>query len=162
MSKLFLLSTEEAAKIPVSLLRCNKGPYWLRSSNMSYSNLIYTVDHDVMIPYDAYLPLYVRPALFLMKPLDELHLEQTRKGHVKFGYNVHKEKPYKWLDISEYIGKPCLFAKKPIAVWSFDRVRDVNMTYSTSEIKSDLDWIAKKIFDVHALDLIADWRSDCG
>lgn len=121
--KIDLLSFEEARKLPVEILQC-KAPksfngfidnrnrncrWWLRSPG-------YFSDYAVLVePYGTFCGcgngfivycdnIAVRPALRIEKALIE-KLPRTKKGYVVY-------LDTKWIDISEYIGNPCLLKKK--------------------------------------------------
>lgn len=154
MSKLFLLSKEEALKIPQDILACDNC-WWLRSpggtSNyavpVSYSGIVYP--SGSFVSYGSYA---VRPALLLSSPLSELNFERTKKGYVKLGTNG---KPIKWIDISEYIGKPCLLMKKPYECYRFDGMSNVYETSGIFKRLQELDDILC-LTDIYK-DIVLDW-----
>ena len=154
MSKLFLLSVEEAEKIPQEILACDSW-WWLRSPG---GNSIYAmkVDYDGYARSNSYVySAYnaVRPALFLSSPLSELNLKRSKKGYIKLG-NKENGKSIEWIDISEYMGKPCLLTKKPIGQFRFD---EKSNDYDKSEIKATLAELDNILFtDLEKSLLIAD------
>lgn len=156
MSKLFLLSKEEALKIPQDILACDNC-WWLRSpSSISYYAMYVTHNGYVYRggDYVFNVSFAVRPALLLSSPLSELNLERSKKGYVKLGRKVNG-KPIKWIDISEYIGRPCLLMKKPYEHYIFDGMSNV---YETSVIKTrlaELDDILC-LTDIYK-DIVFDW-----
>ena len=159
MSKLFLLSKEEVRKIPKDILSCGDW-WWLRSPGIGFVYALYVSSYGNVDRYGNYVyyDYYaVRPALILSSPLSELNLEKTGKGYIKLG-KKENGKPIKWIDISEYIGKPCLLMKKPYEYHRFDAKSNV---YATSEIKARLEAL-DNIFCLtdRYKDIVLDWSDE--
>ena len=164
MSKLFLLSDEEAEKIPQEILACGdwwwlRSPTcrWLRSPSCCTKYAAYVNTHGCMDDEDG-LDIddiaCVRPAIHIKVGLFN-SLDRTKKGYIKLGTKPNG-KPVKWIDISEYIGRPCLLMKKPIARCRFDAESN---DYEKSEIKTRLAELDDILFTDYEKSLfIEDWE----
>ena len=156
MSILFLLSAEEARKIPQDILALEDGWWWLRSPG-NYSKGATVVYDDGSVSNSGRGinngMVAVRPAIHI--EAGQLNfLYRTKKGYVKLGTKPNG-KPIKWIDISEYVGRPCLLMKKPIEQHRFD---EKSNDYNTSEIKMRLDELDDILFTDEEREMIEDWE----
>lgn len=156
-NKLFLLSVEEAEKLPIELCQCEAPSqfdglvdngycwWWLRPlcDNSGYAAY---VDYDGEIfkrgdhvYYDEYS---VRPALHLEPETLKSLKRRYKDGTIHYGTSI-EGKPIQWIDVTEYLGKPTLLMKncleKPL------RFDGYTSDYETSEIKYILDILSKAI-----------------
>lgn len=148
-----LLTIEEAEKLPPEILQC-KAPkdfdgvvddeditccWWLRSPGyesrtaafVGLSGDVCVSGVDVNCDYSA-----VRPALRILGSLLNT-LPRTKKGYVIY-------LDTKWIDISEYVGSPCLLKKKCMKEAHIFDGKSNN--YEESEIKEFIeDWYRRKV-----------------
>lgn len=132
--RIFLLSAEEANKLPRLILNCNQW-WWLRTAGFDNELVATVTDYGQAFrsskhAYNNYGG--VRPAIRFDRHEEILTLDITNGGYYKY---LGK----KWIDITDYIGFPCLLKKKPFKAPSrFDAT--INC-YATSEIRKWLlDW----------------------
>ena len=151
--RLFLLTKRQAEKLPEEIRRC-KTPddydgyktedgycwWWLRSPGdntfnvffVYYSGYVYSHGYFINDNYGG-----VRPALRIEPEL----LDELSKDTDTIHYAG-----YEWLNISEYIGFPCLLMKTCLPkTRCFDK--DSN-NYRRSDIRVYLNELEKKIFSV--------------
>ena len=157
-----LLSYEEAKKLPEEILQC-KTPegyvgfnasngncyWWLRSpgyycydaANVSFGGWGYDDSNDVCSN------LAVRPALQNFTSDEIAEMPKTKKGYVKYLGT-------KWIDISEYLGYPCLLKETCLKeAHRFDA--EIN-DYEKSEIKKFIeDWFEKRL---NHMPSVKDWH----
>ena len=132
--RIFLLSAEEATKLPKEFLKSNNW-WWLRTSGFD-DELVATVTEYGRVFRSSEVANNthggVRPAIRFDRYEDLLNLDRTNSGYYKY---LGK----KWIDITKYIGFPCLLKKKPFKV-----IRRFDATvncYAISEIRKWLlDW----------------------
>lgn len=154
MSKLFLLSVEEAKKIPQDILACGSW-WWLRSpgcdadyaAGVNYCGRVSKSGYYVHYPYAC-----VRPALYLRS--DMSNFERTKKGYIKFGHKPN-DKFIKWIDISTYVGFPCLLMKKLYEYHRFDKESNL---YEASEIYKRLQELNYEFFTDEEKAIIEDFE----
>lgn len=153
---IYLLTIEEARKIPGDILRCkvpkdfngfignkNKCNWWLRSpGRRSWSAAVVLASDDVYddvydYGYDVrYDFCAVRPVLRIEESLINT-LPRTKKGYVMFLGT-------KWIDISEYVGSPCLLKKK--CMKEAHRFDGKSNNYDQSEVKKFIeDWYRRRV-----------------
>lgn len=132
--RIFLLSADEAVKLPSEFLKSNNW-WWLRTSG--YDNeLVAVVTEYGKVLRSAKLAYNtnggVRPAIRFDRHEEILTLNRTNGGYYKY---LGK----KWIDITDYIGFPCLLKKKSFEAPSrFDATTN---SYAISEIRKWLlDW----------------------
>lgn len=150
---IYLLKIEEARKIPGDILRC-KAPkdfdgvvddeditccWWLRSPGyesrtaafVGLSGDVCVSGVDVNCDYSA-----VRPALRILGSLLNT-LPRTKKGYVIY-------LDTKWIDISDYLGYPCLLKKKCMKESHRFDIKSNN--YEESEVKKFIeDWYRRSL-----------------
>lgn len=152
MSKLFLLSEEEANKIPQDILACKKW-WWLRTIIKSkyyegnYALFVSAGGHIDQIGLGINCDYArIRPAIRLSS--DTSNLKRTKKGYIKFGHRWESYpnlnfKPIKWIDISEYVGFPCLLMKKPYTNYKqsniFEYLKKLDDKFFTDEEKAMIE-----------------------
>lgn len=153
MSKLFLLSIDEAKKIPQYILACDSW-WWLRSPGYD-TNYAAGVYFDGVVAEGGRVGndfSSVRPALHLKS--DVSNFERTKKGYIKFGHKPDG-KPIKWIDVSEYVGFPCMLMKKLYEYHSFDKKSNV---YEISEIYKRLQELDYEFFTDEEKAMIKDFE----
>lgn len=148
-----LLTIEEAKKLPLEILQCKPPKYfdgymneengncfwWLRSPGDSSidSTAVRSsgyVDEDAGFVFND--SRAVRPALRIEESLIKT-LPRTKKGYVMY-LNT------KWIDISEYVGSPCLLKKKCMKEAHIFDGKSNN--YEESEVKNFIEkWYEKKL-----------------
>lgn len=141
-----LLSVEEAEKIPRDILVC-KAPknfdgcvdsthyclWWLQTKSVESAGAIAVITNLGSIDDYGYTSgneyIAIRPILKLDKTLLK-QMPKTKKGYIKY-LNT------KWIDVSKYVGYPCLLKKKCLVrAYRFDEKTD---DYNKSEIKKYID-----------------------
>lgn len=148
-----LLTIEEAKKLPPEILQCKASKdfngyidddenccWWLRSTaNISDYVAVVVWSFGAVHNYGLcvnYFDVAVRPALRIEESLVN-KLPRTKKGYVIY-LNT------KWIDISEYVGSPCLLKKKCIK--EAHRFDGKSNNYDQSEIKDFIEkWYEKKL-----------------
>lgn len=149
--KIDLLSVEEAKKLPPEILQC-KAPknfdgyiddenccWWLRSTGYGSSRAA-VVESSGAIEEDGIIVncdiIAVRPLLKITESLLKT-LPRKKKCYVKY-LNT------KWIDISDYLGYPCLLKKKCLK--KAHRFDSKSNNYEESEIKKFIeDWYKRKV-----------------
>lgn len=148
-----LLTIEEAEKLPIEILQC-KTPkdfngyindengdccWWMRSPGINSTHAAVVLatgavnvdGDDVDTAVRA-----VRPALRILGSLLNT-LPRTKKGYVIY-LNT------KWIDISDYLGYPCLLKKK--CMKESHRFDGKSNNYNRSEIKNFIEkWYKRKV-----------------
>ncbi len=142
--KIFLLSIEEAKKLPKCILRTRcEYWYWLRTCGYGALDVevvyrngnIDSEGREIVINFGS-----VRPAIRFDFQNEIERLPRTERGYV-----IYLGK--KWIDISDCIGFPCLLKKNPFGTKSqFDFTSN---DYETSKIRKWLlDWHKKKVKEI--------------
>lgn len=152
---LFLLSSEEANKLPEEILKCkaldsfngwkDKEGYcywWLRTPGMRNDIVASVYDGRVKINGDNVYYVYnaVRPALRLS---DISALGRDEDGNIIYG-KLPDGSDIKWIDISEYLGEPVLLMKECLP--NSHRFNAESNDYETSEIKKYLASLEREMF----------------
>lgn len=150
---IYLLTIEEARKIPGDILRCKASKdfdglvddedrnccWWLRSPGyesrtaavVGLSGDVCVSGVDVDCDYSA-----VRPALRILGSLLNT-LPRTKKGYVIY-------LDTKWIDISDYLGYTCLLKKKCMKESHRFDIKSNN--YEESEVKKFIeDWYRRSL-----------------
>ena len=156
MSKLFLLSTDEVKKIPQDILACDNY-WWLRSPGHDTGDAADVANYGRVYRFGDsvdYSCACVRPALRLTSDIS--NLEHTKKGYIRFGHKPNG-KPIKWINISEYVGFPCLLMKKPYEYHRFDAKLNV---YEKSEIFKRLQELDDEFFTDEEKAVIKDFGGE--
>lgn len=109
--ELYYLSDKEAKRLPKKLRAGKKD----RDISVGDRNIyLPIVQRDGMVSYinieDFYSLCGDRPAI-MSKQIKSL--KRNRKGEILYGRKKNG-KPYKWLDVSSYLGKPVLLLKKSL------------------------------------------------
>lgn len=158
--KIDLLTIEEVKKLPREIRKCKTPQNYngFIHSSTSKSCIWWTrtpqndIDDDISyiyyVGYDGQISKYltmlitdlytgVRPILKFRTLASIDMLPQTKKGYIKFLNTT-------WINISDYIGYPCLLKRKSLKkARHFDRNTNA---YGTSELKKYLEkWLKKKL-----------------
>ena len=157
--KFDLLTIEEALKLPKEILRCEvpkgfngytvdeKCCWWLRSPGYD-KNAAFVNTNGFINAYgdNVYNECAIRPILRIDQSL-LYSLPRTKKGYVKCA-------GIKWIDISSYLGEPCLLKKKCLE--KTDQFDEKTNNYEQSKIKAFLEnWFPLQ-FETFVI-----WRRKC-
>lgn len=141
-----LLSVEEAEMIPRDILTCkapknfdgyvdsiNCCPWWLQTKSVESDGAVSYITEFGSIDDYGYMSdtedIAIRPILKLDKALLK-KMPKTKRGYIKY-LNT------KWIDVSDYVGYPCLLKKKCLVkAYPFDKKSD---NYNESIIKEYIE-----------------------